>query len=453
MAKRTPKIPALKDPTHESLASGDFNRLSRDDLTSAIAQGIERCAKADGLRPQDVTWVDFRRYWKYYWGESIGSTIEPRHITRVGGFAVIRDSYFPPDATEISVERETLRRQAREHRSVAQEATRNALLLKQIEDIGTRVFANKIVPAGYSTKKFDKAPGKIQRHLNLLLSDLHIRALLDDQETPIRFGPHEEARRLGHVALNAATYKEQYRHETQLNIFMMGDIVQGALHDARAGAPQGEQVAAAQWLLFQLVGYLASKFPKVVVRCQPGNHDRYTNRHKEQATDGKWDALTYGIYHSIKMACLGLKNVEVEITKRPFITYESFGIKGFGTHFDTVFKPGFPGTSIPVGRLETQISRLNASLPDDQEYKVVFGGHVHTGALIWTPSGVAVITNGALIPPDPYALSIGHFEANCGQTMWESVPGHIVGDYRYIQVGVKQDRDADLEKIIKPPEV
>jgi hypothetical protein len=428
-------------------AKKNFLDLPEDEQTAEIARLIKACAKDLSLSPQDVTWNDFKKYTKYQFGKS-EEKILPTHITRVGGFAAIRDSFFPPDFTKYGVERLELKGRAKQNRKLSEEVHRNGLLVKQIEHISSNVFKDKIVPSGYAKKNSSAIK---ERHLNLLLSDLHIRALLDDSKGLAKFGPVEEARRLAAVCLQAATYKPQYREKTQLNLHLLGDIIQGDLgHDPRDGAELSEQICAAQYLLAQAVGYLSAHFPKVVVRCAPGNHDRMITRHKGRAIHDKWDSYSTVIYHAVKMACASLKNVEVIINKKPWIEYESFGIKAFGTHGDTIMNMGYPAKKVDISSIEGQVNRLNASLPDAKEYKLVFAGHVHTGSLTWMPNGTAAITNGALIPTDDYGLSIGCFESFCGQTMWESVPGHIVGDYRFIHVNKKDDMDASLDKIIKP---
>jgi hypothetical protein len=38
----------------------------------------------------------------------------------------------------------------------------------------------------------------------------------------------------------------------------------------------------------------------------------------------------------------------------------------------------------------------------------------------------------------------------CGQWLWESVPGHITGDCRFLDVNETHDQDASFEEIIKP---
>jgi hypothetical protein len=61
-----------------------------------------------------------------------------------------------------------------------------------------------------------------------------------------------------------------------------------------------------------------------------------------------------------------------------------------------------------------------------------------------------MITNGALVPTDGYAASIGLLESNAGQMLFESVKDFPVGDTRFIRVSSKDDNNKELDKLIKP---
>ena len=60
----------------------------------------------------------------------------------------------------------------------------------------------------------------------------------------------------------------------------------------------------------------------------------------------------------------------------------------------------------------------------------------------------SLVTNGCLIPPDPYAVSIGLHSTACSQQLFESVPGYMFGDHRMLNVGPQNDRDKSLDEII-----
>jgi UDP-2,3-diacylglucosamine pyrophosphatase LpxH len=305
----------------------------------------------------------------------------------------------------------------------------------------------RVVPSKYNLRK-DKTP--TERILNIFLSDLHFGSLLSGRRTPLKYGPLQESRRLAAVAQQVCEYKLQYRDVTELHVYIAGDIFQGQLHDPRDGAPLRQQFGASLYYLKQFVAFVSQHFKRVKVHCTPGNHGRNTSRHKDRATLEKTDSFENMLYDAVKVGCDSLPNVQFFIPEPPYIAVNAFDKRIFATHGDTVLNVGYPGSAINVKSLETQINKINAALPDRQEYNLFVVGHVHVNSCVTLSNGATVITNGCLIPTDEYALSIGLFESTCGQVMWESVPGHVVGDYRYIQVDSNTDKDAALNKIIRP---
>lgn len=295
-----------------------------------------------------------------------------------------------------------------------------------------------------------KSKSKTKRVLNLLWSDLHFHALLDPRELPLAYGPTEEARRLAELCVQAANYKRDHRDETELTVNIAGDIIQNHLHDQRDGAPLADQWSAALYLLTQAIAFLATEFKKVTVNCVPGNHGRDTARHRERATNQKWDSLENTLYYALQVAFANQPNVSFNIPYTPHVIYNVFGKNILVTHGDTFFKPGNPGSSIDVNGIANQINKFNAGRHDKDKVSVFAVGHVHTGSMVRLAGDVVFISNSALIPIDSFAQSIGIYDTSCGQQMWESTEGHVVGDSRYIVVDESVDKNSDLDKIIKP---
>jgi len=342
------------------------------------------------------------------------------------------------------------RREQGLNRKVSMIVARDQLLLGQIQDQMVEIFKKvpAAAPSGWALKK-NKV--KTQRELNLLLSDLHFGANLDGREVPLQYGFTEAARRLSAVILEAAEYKTQYREETGLNVSILGDIIQNQLHDMRDGNPLAEQVSEAMYLLCRAVHFLSQHFPWVKVRCTPGNHGRNTARHHDRATLNKWDATESGIYYALKMYCQNLKNVTVEIPRTPYITFKSFEHNIFMTHGDTVLSPGNPHKSLDVVGLTKRTNEINASAKTMADrYSLFAVGHVHFGAAMRLPTGPWFITNSCLIPTDAYGVSLGSLNSACGQWIWETVPGHVMGHHYLVEVDESTDKDKALDKIIAP---
>lgn len=320
------------------------------------------------------------------------------------------------------------------------------VFMKEFERLCAKVFKGKVAV----NKAPPKSKSTVKRIVNLLLSDTHYGSNTDGREVKIAYGPVEEARRTAKVILETCNYKRQYRKETSLNLFLGGDMINGSLHDPRDGAPVAEQCTAALGILVQAIAYLSKEFPSVNVFCCSGNHGRRKDRHHQRAVNQKFDSLETILYSAVKIAFRDCKNVAVHIPYTPYITYQAFDKRGFVSHGDSVFSIGYPGSSINVKSIKNQINTINAAAGrKGAEFDLFAFGHVHTGSVVHT-AGSTMITNGALPPPDAYAESIGIFDSSAGQYLWESVPGHIFGDSRYIKVSEKDDRDASLDKIIKP---
>lgn len=318
--------------------------------------------------------------------------------------------------------------------------------LNYLEQFANNIFSGKVKPVKpYASRE------KAERVLNLVFSDVHIGADLKKDETgTANYGPVEESRRVAAIVKEVINYKPQYRKTTELEVLLLGDLCQGQLHDPRDGAPLAEQLCRVIHVFSQALSQLAANFPKVRVRCSTGNHGRNTARHNNRAVNQKWDSHETVVYYALKAALKNQKNVEFFIPKTPYGSYEVFGQRILYTHGDTFLNPGYPGKSINVKGLESQINTINSSLEDTKEFKVAIVGHVHTASQTYLSNGCVMITNGALIEPDQYAVSIGIIETQTGQMLFESFPGYAIGDTRYVRVGTKEDNDKSLDKIIQP---
>ena len=354
-----------------------------------------------------------------------------------------------PDREEIEDARRVLSEWAQDYAQRKGTSSRNrntdAVLRAELHRQGLEDLLQKYpmpAPLPYKGKKSKK----IQRVVNVMLSDLHYGSDLRAAECGSVYGPTEEARRTAAVAEAVADWKRHYRPETTLYVHLIGDIVAGKLHDPQTGAPQTEQFFRAVWNLRQALVFLASEYQHVTVFTSPGNHGRRKERHSERAVNQKWDSHENDIYVALKIALAGTPNLDVVIAGTPYYIYEALDTKGFMTHGDTVLQVGFPGSAIQVEKARRQINEINVKHHCD-----VFGvGHVHTASMTRLPNGPMLITNGCLLPSDEYAQSRGIMNTACCQQIWETVPGRAVGHRMDITVDSITDARKELDRIVKP---
>jgi hypothetical protein len=321
---------------------------------------------------------------------------------------------------------------------------RDIFFLDELQKVLTESFRSFAPSSRY---KKTKKPAK--RILSAIISDTHFGSWIDPEEVNHRYGPEEESRAFGKVVQEIAEYKTQYRDQTTLKLNIIGDIIQNQLHDAREGAPLASQFASATFYLSQAVTYLAQHFPQVDVHCAVGNHGRNVWRHRDRAVQQKWDSIESMIYYSASVATSGLKNVKWLLNKKPYYTVELFDKTAFFTHGDTVLKPGYPGNAINVKGLYQQICKWNAARNVGGPFSLFGVGHVHFGSMTHMPGGITMLTNGCLVPPDAYAVSIGSPDVTCGQWLFESVESYPVGDTRFINVDDAKDHP-EFNQIIQP---
>jgi hypothetical protein len=324
------------------------------------------------------------------------------------------------------------------------------------EMLGIRMFckaadtylSGKIQPTGYAKRSRPApAPGELDRTLSIVLSDLHLGARLSELEHPTPFRRQEESRRLAHVVDQTLSYKPQYRARTRLKVLLNGDVIQGMLlHDLRDGAPLTEQMVIFWDLLSQAIARFSADFPLVEVHCQPGNHGRDKLRHEGRATSSKWDGHEWRMYYALSKMASGLPNVTFDIPFRAVSLIDYYGQTVAMTHGDTEVPLGSPSTQHDRNLAQLQKIAATRSLHCEPTAWII--GHFHSGCIM--PGSPTVIYNGMLVPPDGHARTSGYVDKPCGQWLVESVRGHVVGDMRYVRVGIEQDSDASLDEVLRP---
>lgn len=288
------------------------------------------------------------------------------------------------------------------------------------------------------------------------VSDTHFGANISASEMSgvNEFNWTVACRRMAFFAEQIVQYKAQHRNETDLVIAINGDIIAGVIHDTEWFADLlTTQFAGTIHILTQFITYVAKHFDKVRVIMTPGNHGRAMHKiNKGRASTHKWDSYETMIYIAVQEILKGAaKNVLCDIPKAPFAVVDIQGHKFLQTHGDTVINVGNPGSSINMRSLNTQINKLNSSpiIKHDEMFAGILVGHVHTACVQILENGTTLLINSTLSGNDPYAQSIGFFNNEPSQTLFEVTPEHAVGDIRLLRVK-DADKDVSFDKIVTP---
>jgi hypothetical protein len=346
---------------------------------------------------------------------------------------------------ELAAERRS-KATAKKDRQVVDTSLSRSEFLEDMDKVLSKVFAKPMV---IPEVKLTRSKGKTKRVCNLFLSDSHCGANLDPKEVPVGYGLVEESRRVASVMLEAADFKRQYRSDTECYVHFTGDIIQGKLHPDNS-LMWVIQMADALHIFVQAFAYLAQQFPNgVTIRCTPGNHGRNPHKNPKRATDQKYDGYETFLYYSLKKALAHIPNIRFEIPLTPYYTYDLFGQSAIFTHGDGGIVAGSPNSNIDVKKIRDKLNEWNSG--ELQKRFTLFGvGHCHTGSVIHMNNGVIFMTNGTLSPTDPYGISMGYSSIRCGQWIWESTPGYIVGDHRFCFIDKQTDQNKDMDRIVRP---
>lgn len=434
---------------YKGLNLDDPDVLEEYEVSKHIYSTIGECAKHIKVTISDLTWYEFRRYIKFRYGEN-DQGIARYAITKCGGYNVIRDAYYRPRPTKVKKERQRLTEVAQMNRKLGREDTEREFILDRVEEYCSRVFkkAFSIQVCCREVPNLDN----LEFLRQLVLSDLHFGSDIRAEETGYQnFGPVEERRRFASIIRQTCEWRPEHRSKSRLKVLVLGDVVQGILHDLRDGAAYGEQINRAIDCLVQGLTYLCVHFPESEVIFTPGNHDRFTERHKKRATTQKWDSVLFVVARAVFYALKSndaTKHVKITFPLTPYATYDVFGQPVFVTHGDTTLDVGYTSSSLDVKKIESQVNRLNNRLPDQDKYRMVICGHVHLGTVMPMNNRTMLVVNPSIVPPDQYAVSIGIHESWAGQWLLESRPDRIVADFTLLEVGPSQDQDESLDQII-----
>jgi hypothetical protein len=269
----------------------------------------------------------------------------------------------------------------------------------------------------------------------LFLSDLHFGLIVDPLEVPgAGYDWAIAAKNLAHVVDQAATFKPHHRDRSKLRVLLGGDIIEGEIHGQGPSIwPLAEQVTGARQMLTSAIDYLRHHYTTIEVVCVPGNHGRWPQRHG-RAVSQKWDGLVSVLYDALAATFRLCDDVTFSIPRTPYATWLApGGVTCALTHGDTLIRGGVPGKTIHLHQFESQLRQWNAARDAKSQIRLLALGHYHAPTMSGLNDGSMIAVNGSLCGNAPYAQSLGIHGHAPTQLIWESVPGHVVGDARFIR--------------------
>lgn len=411
-----------------------------------VVDDIERILEETGLTPDEITVDKYSR---------AGGRFDGRRLKRLGGFQAIVRSEFLGDVQRDTYTNARLKRNLSYVRKLEQKVGDWEHLREQVYESFKRAFTQSAPILVSPNKKTTKRrPSDKARANCVLISDIHLGLRIDPNELMNNgYDWNIAARRLGKLAYQVATYKQDHRDECrELNVCLGGDLGQGVIHwQSDAGTDLiTYQVIGIVSYLTQMIDYWRQSYDKINVYCTPDNHMRLVHKGAGRATAQKFDSFATMVHHALQMAFREADDVKIVIPKTAITTFDVLGHKYGLTHGDGHITTGNVGHQVNVKSITDKVLRLNASVTDGKKYSAILLGHVHVAMnMTLNETGTELIVNGTGSGTDGYAESIGFFSTIPMQVMWEATREYAVGDVRKVRLD-DADQDASYEEIIEP---
>jgi hypothetical protein len=384
-------------------------------------------------------------------GDLSKNGLSERQVRKFGGLAKIKNAHFPF--------------QEKSHGEIKDLSAQAAYIKKLEKQLGTKELTETLIkktlneliaPVKIPKAEIKKKKG-LHREVVVSLNDTHYGAFVDPDEVggTNKYGWLEACRRTAMMAEQVAQYKIEKRGEVRkLHIVLNGDIVQGKIHDMTALTSDlmALQQIGAIHILTHFIGYVSQFYSEVCVYGISGNHDDSPHRREGgRVTSHKYDSVANPIYYALSAAFRNEKKISFNFPRGLHIDVNLPGGRSVFCHGDTIFSKqmGNPGTNVNVKGLSDVINRWNQAevTKGNKPAKLFVFGHTHFYCNFRTFDGVHVLILPCLSGIDPYAHSLALNHNSADQGVFESTPGHILGDLRLVDL-LQADNNAELDKII-----
>lgn len=420
-----------------------------------VIEGLRYTGDALGIHPSEVTTGQFKT--QSVTEEFIKKIGNVTHwdIRMVGGLSAIKKHHFPivgKDLVEIRRQKETNSYISELERLVGQ----SDLRIQQVrEEIRKQIEPVKVKPYKVISKKRKKIP----RHIVIMLNDTHYGLNVDEDEVGgvNKLNWNILSRRTAMVIEKACQFKLSKRDETEkVHLILNGDIIAGLIHNQKSQDAEllVHQMAGAIHILTHAISRLVENFPQVEVHFISGNHGDAIHRRNSpgsRVTAQIYDSYEGEIFYSLSVAFREYKNVKFKTTKTIYGSIDLPGGRVVYTHGHLLFSSelGNPGRNIKTESITDAVLRFNngEKKKGNKAAGLFLVGHTHVQFSFTTEDGVVFYNAPSMSGIDSFAYSLGINHNNVGQLIFESVPGHILGDNRIIKVD-KADENSKYDKII-----
>lgn len=288
---------------------------------------------------------------------------------------------------------------------------KQAALEDRLVEVATKLIPALDIPKDF---KFAKVKGKSKDEIQMgsIWSDFHAGEYVDSAEMNELGGYDYETfvKRFQYLVEKIIVFKNEEikRPVSKLNIFAVGDIVNGPLHDLIETAETGMtilwSVFGTAFVMAQGIIELLQHFEKIEIFCSPGNHGRQSKKPptKRKVTNN-FDTYCYLVLSLMLKKYVAQGKIKFNIPKSYFDIANIMGHKFLYTHGDTTRMV----KNLPVLALERDFLQMHKMVSmNDKSFDYVVMGHYHEP--LDADRMLKFLLNGSMIGPNEFALVYLH---------------------------------------------
>jgi len=307
--------------------------------------------------------------------------------------------------------------EAKQYKKKYEELLRQTTPIENIiEELKENIVKYEDVNIEYLQEK-NKYNNKLEEELVLLLSDTHIgervnleNIIHDSQYVLNTYDLEVFKERMQKLYDGVLSIKRRYEsdefHYKTLNIFMLGDMISGIIHDEllkNGGLPVADQVIEGALVISEFIYKLAHHFENINVVSVVGNHGRMD---KKVSFKNKYNNFDYFLYKFVEVKLSNVSNINFVVPKSPFYIVQIYDYNFLLRHGDGKSQ-SFAGIPMyGIMRTSAKATQMFASINEIENlyihYEVL--GHYHTPMSLPKPGG-KIIVNGSLKGTDEFSLN------------------------------------------------
>jgi len=324
------------------------------------------------------------------------------------------------DELEIKIDKEnSIKISAKEYKEAIRKSQEQDIIIKELKkqieiykdnySVNEKIISylkNVVKPEPILTKepKIEIKKDKIEQVKVALISDVHFDEVVKKEQV-MNFNEYNQEvalKRLWKFLKASILITENDKkifNINQLNIFFLGDMLSGIIHDELIETNESnvsDSIMILSDVLAQMIIIYTKYFNKIVIDCDFGNHGRITQKKTYKNRYVNFDTILYNIIKLRLQNYINSNRVEMYVNTSPYGIREILGWKFLHSHGDDVKS----WNQISYYGLKRRFANIKELYESSGGFDYWLNAHTHKPAYI-----DQTLTNGSIIGLNEYSLA------------------------------------------------